>query len=85
MRYVVDVVGDTTCDPFNATVVPFKSALTALLVVHVRVELPPGAMTVGFPLIPAASVCARARAGVQISTTIPINNKSKIRNSSYRR
>ena len=81
MRYVVDVVGDTTCDPFNATVVPFKSALTALLVVHVRVELPPGAMTVGFPMIPAAGVCARA--GVQISATIPINNNSKIRNGSY--
>ena len=54
MRYVVDVVGETTCDPFNATVVPFKSALTAFFVVHVRVELPPDAMTVGFALIPAA-------------------------------
>jgi uncharacterized protein (UPF0212 family) len=50
---VVDVVGETACDPFNATVVPFKSALAAFVVVHVRVELPPEAIVVGFPLIPA--------------------------------
>lgn len=53
MRYVVEVVGETVCDPFNATVVPFRSALTALLVVHVSVELPPAAIEVGLALIPA--------------------------------
>jgi hypothetical protein len=46
-------VGETTCDPFNATVVPFRSALTALVVVQVRVELPPTAIVVGLPVIPA--------------------------------
>jgi hypothetical protein len=53
MRYVVGAVGETTNDPFNATVVPFKSALTQLDVFHVNVELPPDAMVVGFALIPA--------------------------------
>jgi hypothetical protein len=53
MRYVVVAVGETTSDPFNATVVPFKSALTQLDVLHVNVELPPDAMVVGFALIPA--------------------------------
>jgi hypothetical protein len=46
-------VGETTCDPLTATVVPFRVALTALVEVHVRVELPPDAMEVGFALIPA--------------------------------
>jgi hypothetical protein len=50
---VVVAVGETVCDPFNATVVPFKSALTAFVVAHVRVELPPDAIVVGFALIPA--------------------------------
>ena len=49
----MDAVGETACDPFNATVVPFKSALTAFVVVQVRVELPPDAIVVGFALIPA--------------------------------
>jgi hypothetical protein len=53
MRYVVVVVGETTSDPLNATVVPFKSALTQLDVLHVNVELLPDAMVVGFTLIPA--------------------------------
>jgi uncharacterized protein (UPF0212 family) len=47
------VVGETTCDPFTGTVVPFKSALTALLVIQVSVELLPATMDVGFALIPA--------------------------------
>jgi len=47
------VVGETTCDPFNGTAVPFKSALTALVVVHVNVELLPATMEVGFAEIPA--------------------------------
>jgi hypothetical protein len=55
-------VGETTNDPFNATLVPFKSALTAFAVVHVSVELPPAAIVVGFALMPAAGVCARAEA-----------------------
>jgi len=51
---MVEVAGETICDPFNATVVPFRSALTALVVVHVSVELPPDAIEVGLALIPAA-------------------------------
>jgi hypothetical protein len=51
---VVDAVGETDCDPFSATFVPFKSAVTAFVVVHVRVELPPEAIVVGFAVIPAA-------------------------------
>jgi hypothetical protein len=35
-----------------------RSALTAFLVVHVRVELPPDAIEVGFAAMPAAGVCA---------------------------
>jgi hypothetical protein len=54
MRYVVVAVGETICDPFNATVVPFKSALTQLTVVQVSVVLPPAAIVVGFALMPAA-------------------------------
>ena len=80
MRYVVVAVGETTCDPFSATVAPFKSALTAFAVVHVRVELPPDAIVVGFALIPALGACATA--GAQRSTPIPINQQtgSKVRN-----
>ena len=33
---------------------PLRSALTALLVVHVRVELPPDAIDVGLAVMPAA-------------------------------
>jgi flagellar biosynthesis protein FliP len=51
---VVEVVGETVCDPFRATVAPFRSALTALVVLHVSVELPPDAIEVGLALIPAA-------------------------------
>ena len=46
-------MGETTCDPFNATLVPFRSALTALVVVQVSVELPPAVIAVGLPTIPA--------------------------------
>ena len=51
---MVVAIGETTCDPFNATVVPFKSALTQLNVFHVSVVLLPDAIEVGFALIPAA-------------------------------
>jgi hypothetical protein len=57
MRYVVVAVGESTCDPLNATVVPFKSALTQLTVVHVSVVLPPAAIVVGFAVMPAAGAC----------------------------
>jgi hypothetical protein len=60
MRYVVVVVGETTSDPFNATEVPFRFAVVQFFVVHVRVELPPDAIEVGFALIPAAGVWAWA-------------------------
>jgi len=51
--YVVVVVGDTVIDPLTATDAPFSVALTALVDVHVRVELPPDVTDVGFALIPA--------------------------------
>jgi hypothetical protein len=51
---VVVAVGETTCDPFNATGVPFKSALTQLDVVHISVTLPPNKMEVGLALMAAA-------------------------------
>ena len=47
------VVGETTREPLNGTVSPFRSALTSLLVVHVNVELPPTTMDVGFAAIEA--------------------------------
>ena len=83
MRYVVVTVGETNCDPFNATGVPFKSALTQLNVVHVSVELPPDSIEVGFARMPAAGACARA--GAQRSTPIPINQQagSKVRSCLY--
>jgi hypothetical protein len=49
-------VGDTVCDPFKGTVVPFRSALTAFCVVQVNVELPPAAIEVGLAVMPAAGV-----------------------------
>jgi hypothetical protein len=52
-RYVVDIVGETTWDPFAATVVPFRSTLTAFVVVQVNVELLPATMVVGDATIPA--------------------------------
>jgi hypothetical protein len=52
--YVVVAVGETTCDPLIATAAPFSVALTALVDVHVNVELPPDAMEVG--LAPIAAV-----------------------------
>ena len=52
-RYVVVAVGETDCDPLTATAAPFRVALTALVEVHVSVELPPDAIEVGFALIPA--------------------------------
>lgn len=50
------MVGETTCDPFNGTAVPFKSALTALVVVQVSVELLPATMEVGFAESPAVGL-----------------------------
>jgi hypothetical protein len=47
------VVGETIWEPFVATVTPFKSALTALFVVHVNVALFPTTMDVGLAEIPA--------------------------------
>ena len=51
--YVVVAVGETDWDPLTATAAPFRVALTALVEVHVSVELPPDAIEVGFALIPA--------------------------------
>ena len=50
---MVVAVGETTCDPLNATAVPLISALVALVVFHVKVELLPTAMDVGFALMEA--------------------------------
>ena len=44
-------MGDTVCDPFTATVVPFSFALTALVEDQVSVELAPEVMEVGFAVI----------------------------------
>ena len=46
-------MGETDCDPLTATDAPFRVALTALVDVHVSVELPPDAIEAGFALIPA--------------------------------
>ena len=51
--YVVVVVGETDVDPFTATAAPFSVALTALVDVHVSVELPPDVIELGFAVIPA--------------------------------
>ena len=51
--YVVVAVGETVCDPLTGTDAPFRVALTALVDVHVSVELPPDAMEAGFALIAA--------------------------------
>jgi hypothetical protein len=50
---VVVEVGETVCDPLTATDAPFSVALTALVDVQVRVELPPAAIVVGLALSPA--------------------------------
>ena len=83
MRYVVVAVGETNCDPLNATGVPFKSALTQLDELHVSVELPPDSIEVGFARMPATGACARA--GAQRSTPIPINQQagSNVRSCLY--
>lgn len=47
-------VGDTVCEPFSATGVPFRSALVAFCVDQVSVELPPDDMEVGLALMAAA-------------------------------
>ena len=47
------MVGETDCDPLTATDAPFRVALTALVVVQVRVELPPDGIEVGLALITA--------------------------------
>lgn len=46
-------MGETVCDPLTATEEPFRVALTALVVVHVRVEVPPDEMELGLALIVA--------------------------------
>jgi hypothetical protein len=64
--YVVVAVGETLCDPLTATVAPFRVAFTALVDVHVRVELAPGAIEVGFALSPAVGAPA-----VTVTVTCP--------------
>jgi len=62
-------VGETDCDPLTGTDAPLSVALTALVDAHVRVELLPDVMEVGFAVIPAVgeppeptttTVCAEA-------------------------
>jgi len=50
---VVVAAGETTCDPLTGTELPFNKALVALVEDQVRVELPPGAIVVGFAEIEA--------------------------------
>ncbi len=65
--YVVVEVGETACDPLTATVAPFNVALTALVEVHVSVELAPVAMLAGF----AEIVAVGAGLEVTVITTSP--------------
>jgi hypothetical protein len=69
--YVVVTVGETTIDPLRATGVPFRFALTQLMVFQVNVELLPDVIEVGLALIPAAGACAQA--GQQSKPVIPIS------------
>ena len=46
-------MGETVCEPLTATDAPFRVALTALVVVQVRLELPPEGMELGLALIAA--------------------------------
>jgi len=46
-------VGETVFDPFTATAAPFSVALTALVELHVTVELPPEVMELGLAVIEA--------------------------------
>jgi hypothetical protein len=55
---VVVAVGETTIDPFRATAVPLRFALTQLMVFQVNVELPPDVIEVGLAVIPAAGAPA---------------------------
>lgn len=50
---MVVAVGETVCEPFSGTVVPFRSALVAFWVDQVSVELPPDDITVGLALMAA--------------------------------
>jgi hypothetical protein len=68
--YVVVAVGETVCDPLTVTDAPFRVALTALVNVQISVELPPGAIAVGFALIPA--VGGTAASGHRDSDLAPI-------------
>lgn len=47
-------MGETDCEPFKGTVVPFRSAVVAFWVDHVRVELPPEEITAGLAEMAAA-------------------------------
>jgi hypothetical protein len=61
---------ETTIDPFRATGVALRFALTRLMVFQVSVELPPTMIVVGFALIPAASACAHAEQQSRAVTTV---------------
>jgi hypothetical protein len=54
--YVVVEVGDTAWDPLTETEAPFSVALVAFVELHVRVELPPGAIEVGFAVMLAVGL-----------------------------
>ena len=69
--YVVVAVGETLCDPLTATVAPFRVALTALVDVQVRVELPPEAIEVGFAPIPAVGPAAVTITVVWAEAVVP--------------
>ena len=68
-------MGETTDDPgtFGVTLVPFRSALAAPLVVQDSVELAPQAIVVGFALMPALG-CASA--GVQNRAVVISKNRT---------
>ena len=71
-------MGETVCDPLTATGAPFRVALTALVDVHVSVELPPETIEVGFAVMLAVgeppeptvtTVCAEACVPAELVAT----------------
>ena len=60
-------MGETDSDPLTGTESPFKVALVALVEDQVRVELPPGAIVIGFAVMEAVGPLP----GVTVMVTWP--------------
>jgi hypothetical protein len=67
-------VGETTWDPFTATAAPLSVALAAFVDVHVRVELPPLEIVVGFaviaPVVTVSVTCPQSVAPAELWAVI---------------